>query len=343
MEINWNVIAEEFQNNLSKNFWNDELKIMNQEAPYSEGCNARFCYWWQAHVVDILVDGYLRTKELRYIEKIDILLEGVVIQNKGDLYNNFYDDMEWMALALLRAYDATGKEKYKAYVIELWEDIKTAWNSNMGGGMSWKKDQLDYKNTPANAPAAILAARLFQRFKNEEDLKWALLIYYWNRDNLVDLETGFVWDGLNRLGDGKIDKDWEYTYCQGVFLGAALELYKITNKESFLNDSKKTADAAIKRLTDPQSGLLPDEGKDDCGLFKGIFIRYLAQLIIERPETSNFKVMLESNAKSLYNYGMSKTSGLISNSWKEEPIGSVQLSTQLSGVMLMEIMDLLKC
>lgn len=72
--------------------------------------------------------------------------------------------MEWTALALLRAYRVTGHEAYLNAVLDLWEDIKTAWNEQLGGGLAWKKDQLDYKNTPANAPAVILAARLYELF-----------------------------------------------------------------------------------------------------------------------------------------------------------------------------------
>ena len=139
--------------------------------------------------------------------------------NGETLLHNYYDDMEWMALALLRVYDATGREEDKEAVLVLWESIKTAWNDHMGGGMAWKKDQLDYRTPPPNAPASILASRLYQRFRRPEDLEWARKIYQYNK-SLVDPDTGFVWDGINRLGDGRIDKDWEYTYCQGVFLGA---------------------------------------------------------------------------------------------------------------------------
>ncbi|MFC3790482.1 glycoside hydrolase family 76 protein [Paenibacillus sp. GCM10012307] len=82
---------------------------------------------------------------------------------------------------------------------------------------------VDCKNTPANAPAAILAARLFRRRGDAADLEWAKRIYAWNKDNSADPESGFVWDGMNRLGNGEIDKDWAFTYCQGVFIGAGLE------------------------------------------------------------------------------------------------------------------------
>ena len=56
------------------------------------------------------------------------------------------------------------------------------------------------------------------------DLEWARRIFEWQRQTLVDPETGLVWDGINRQGDGRIDKDWKFTYCQGVYIGAAVEL-----------------------------------------------------------------------------------------------------------------------
>ena len=34
-------------------------------------------------------------------------------------------------------------------------------------------------------------------------------------------------------------KNWIFTYNQGTFLGAALELYKITGEKGYLNDAKK--------------------------------------------------------------------------------------------------------
>src|SRR5690606_39804151 len=68
-------------------------------------------------------------------------------------------------------------------------------------------------------------------FGNEEDLDWAIKIYDWQKRMLVDPVTGFVWDGMNREGDGKIDKDWKFTYCQGVYIGAGLELYRHRSEE----------------------------------------------------------------------------------------------------------------
>src|SRR5690625_7618277 len=94
---------------------------------------------------------------------------GVRIQNGNTFLNEYDDDMEWNALAMLRAYQVTGEEGFKNDVDTIWQDIKEGWNSIMGGGIAWRKSQLYYKNTPANGPAAILAARLYREFGNEAD------------------------------------------------------------------------------------------------------------------------------------------------------------------------------
>src|SRR5690625_7385194 len=100
--------------------------------------------------------------------------------------------MEWNALAMLRAYQVTGEEGFKNDVDTIWQDIKKGWNSIMGGGIAWRKSQLYYKNTPANAPAAILAARLYRESGNEEDKEWVLKIDEWLKDVLYDDESGRV-------------------------------------------------------------------------------------------------------------------------------------------------------
>lgn len=334
----WDCRADQAQESLYTNFWNNDIGVMNQALPESNPNNDHPIYWWHAHVIDVLVDGYNRTKDTKYLYRLEDMFDGVKRFNGDTLHHNFYDDMEWMALALLRAWDLTGVEKFKVDVLDLWEDIKTAWNTNMGGGMAWKKDQLDYKNTPANAPASILACRLYQRFHDEENLEWAKRIYEWNKTNLVDPESGFVWDGLNREGHGNIDKDWEFTYCQGVFIGAAIELYRYSNDYSYIESAKKTALAAIDKLTDSSTGMLKDEGNGDCGLFKGIFVRYINELIKVCPDFTPIVNLIEINARTLWENGRDSKNGIFSQSWSTRPEEMIDLSTHLSGIMLVEMM-----
>lgn len=322
------------QDALWKYFWNEDKQYLNQRTPYTE--EDKFIYWWQAHAVDVLMDGYLRTGDSLYIERIEKLYDGVLKENGGTFIHNWVDDMEWWALALLRLWDVTGDEKYLNNVKEIWEDIKTAWNAHMGGGIAWQKKQLDYKNTPANAPAAMIAFRLYRRFKNPEDLKWGEKIYNWTYENLVDKETGFVWDGMNRLGDGKIDYAWEFTYNQGVFMQAALEYYRITGNYIYKAAAVKTCMEAERRLAKENNGIFPYEGPDDCGLFRGIYFRYAYELYEACPELSEVKAILMRNAEAISEKGMS-VDGLTGPDFSKTPEGTVDMAQHLSSMMALEM------
>src|SRR5690606_13244105 len=166
-----------------------------------------------------------------------------------------------------------------------------------------EKPSLDYKNTPANAPAVILAARLYELQQKPEDLEWAKKIYQWQKSSLVDSHSGLVWDGINRNGDEKIDKDWKFTYNQGVFIGAAMALFKQTGEQFYLNDALKTADFTISDGGMAPGGVLKSEGQGDGGLFKGILVRYLAALTrssaLADEKKAVYREFLRQNAVAL--------------------------------------------
>lgn len=326
--------CEIVQDSLVKYFWNQEENVFSNHYPSKQDEN--WIYWWHAHALDCLLDGYLRTQDHKYLNRLRKEYEATYRKNGNTFLHNWYDDMEWMALALLRAWDETKETQYKEQVFLLWEDIKTGWNDHQGGGLAWRKNQLDYKNTPANAPAAILAFRLYQRFNREEDLQWGKQILNWLMENLVDPDTSFVWDGINRQGDNKIDYDWKYTYNQGVVIGALVELYKIKKKEELLNRAIQIALITKKLLADPHGGILPYEGVDDCGLFKGIFVRYLCELILIKPELLELKEWLLYNAKTLINKGINEN-GLVGGDWTIKEEKRVDLAQHLSGIMLLEM------
>jgi len=339
----WRRRADEAQQALDAMFWNDAIRMYNIAAPCPDGkCNTIFHYWWMAHAVENLTDAYERTGDAKYERRLSQIYDGLLERNGGQWPNELYDDMEWMAIAWLRAYQATGTTRYKDAVIALWEDIQGGWNDHCGGGIAWRKTQPDYKNTPANAPAAILAARLYRAFGRESDWEWALRIHEWQTRRLVDPETGFVWDGMNRLGDGAIDKDWKFTYCQGVYLGAAWELYRITGDEKFRDQALRTAAAARATLADAD-GILPPEGTGDGGLFKGIFARYLGLLAAEAEDAEPWRRMLADNAESLWRKGrLEGRLPLFGERWDAPASYPVDLSTQLSGVMLLETLTKLR-
>jgi predicted alpha-1,6-mannanase (GH76 family) len=341
--IDWDKAADSSTNALIEHFWYIPASYFTEKNN-----NTNFHYWPQAHGLDVLVDAYNRTGDAAYKALMDAWFEGVPVKNGGSFINEFYDDMEWNALAMLRAFEATGDEKYKDAVETVWADIKTGWNTTMGGGIAWRKAMPYYKNTPANAPAAILAARLYKKFNKADDLEWSKKIYTWLRQNLFNQSTGWVYDGMNSNNDGQTNTTWKFTYNQGTFIGAGVELYTITNDQGYLNDALKAANFALtdNGITNFEDNLLRDEGGGDGGLFKGVFVRYLTQLILApgmvSTDRERYASFLKHNAETLWNKGTDKSYLLYGSYWKTPPGSTTDLTIQLSGTTLIEAAALLK-
>ena len=339
--IDWNVAADSSSSKVVYSYWNPTDKCFN----FWNTGQKDFQYWPQAHALDVMVDAYLRTNDNLYKTTINEWYTGVKANNGNTFLNQYYDDMEWNGLAMLRAYNATQDAKFKTSAIEVWNDIKTGWNNNAGGGIAWKKDQLYSKNACSNGPASILAARLYQQFGDAADKDWAMKIYNWEKEVLFNPGNGAVADNIDSR-TGNVQTAWIFTYNQGTFLGAALELYKITGERGYLNDAIKAADYTLNNLVESNDRLLKSEGTGDGGLFKGVFIRYFTQLILNPDLDSAVKkryiTFLNHNAETLWRKGTNKSLVLYGPYWGTKPGASSDLNTQLSGAMLIEAMALLK-
>jgi predicted alpha-1,6-mannanase (GH76 family) len=337
LSTEWGIKADSSSNAFIRNYWNPEEKYFNYG---NRGSKTEFHYWPQAHALDLLVDAWTRTGDTTFLTIITDWFIGVPQKNGGSFLNRYYDDMEWNALALLRAYQATGDEKWIRAAGEVWEDIKTGWNDHAGGGIMWEKEDRTGKNSCSNGPAAILAARLFRLLHQPADLEWAKKIFSWQRNTLFDTATGAVWDNVKeKEGNLTINKKWIFTYNQGTFLGAATELFDLTGDSLYLFDAIKAADYTLRSLVTPD-GLLRDEGNRDGGLFKGIFVRYLARLTrhhaIPPAIKKRYAEFLFKNANTLWNEGTDKKSLLCGPSWKTKPGENSDLTVALSGAILME-------
>ena len=276
-------------------------------------------YWWQAQVLDCLVDAYLRGPDPRRRARIARFANGVRIRNGKDWLNDYHDDMAWLALALQRAEQYGGVCRPGA-VPRLASALQDGWTEDAGGGIWWRlrdKYDEDFKNVPTNGPAAILFARL--RDPRAYDAA------RWIEANLVDPDTGLVWDGLHVGGDGAIREieTARYTYCQGVYLGACLELAAWGNdrrSDEWAERAARTVTSAATHMTvapsssprartcdeagregQPSAGpaladqcgdearssaslVLRGQGGGDGGLFAGILARYLTRAALTLPD-----------------------------------------------------------
>ncbi|MBC2008398.1 glycoside hydrolase [Listeria welshimeri] len=342
--MKWSEYANLAQQSLEKFYLADtKEQLLNNFYPTEnpEEDNKVFNYWWLAHLVEVRLDAYLRTNKQADLEIAEHTYMHNKTRNGGTLVHDFYDDMLWNALAAFRLYKTTGKKLYLEDAKLVWQDlVDTGWNDTMGGGFAWRRPQMYYKNTPVNAPFIILSCWLYNELHETKYLEWAIKTYEWQTKVLVR-KDGFVEDGINRLEDGAIDTEWKFTYNQGVYIGANLELYRITKEAKYLATANKTADISLKELT--EDGIFKDEGSGgDEGLFKGIFYRYFTDLIEETANKTYLDFVFNSCQILVDN---AKVDGylLMGMNWKEKTSGKIPYSAELSGMIALEMATKLEC
>ncbi len=316
-------------------YWDEANDLFHSRLP-ADSDDKRFDYWWQAQALDVLVDAYERSGDRIWLERGRRLFGGVVKRN-GGLTNDYYDDMLWFALALQRLHRHDPDDRIAAAIRHLWRDIRRGRNGHHGGGIAWRKQQADYKSVPSNAPAVILGARLFREAGRQENLDLAIGVFEWLEKTLVDPDSGLIWDGINRRGDGRIDRNWLFTYNQGTFIGAAMELHRATGERDYLEKAARTAKAAMSRLVD-ENGILREGGLGDGGLFKGIFVRYLGAFArMDRAKGGAYAEFLVRQAEALWKLADPPERPVFPAAWRGGPArGRNELGSQLSAVALLE-------
>ena len=308
-------------------------------------------YWWAAHAIDNYLDNYNRTKETNKLTKITQLLTGTKARNGNTLINHFYDDMEWMALALLRGCDAHSNlnRQYMSQVKNLFNDIVGGWDDVEGGGIHWNKNITGdgkTKNACSNAPAMILAARLYQHTEEEQYLDWAKRIYQFMYD-----KCRFP-DGVIKDHTGNNNHEVTFSYNQGTWVGGLLELYKITGEEHYRQTATELMDLLLFGKWYSPKGIMNERqnyNQADGGLFKGIFIRYLTQWILsgklDEERQFRYTKWLLDQARSAALAALNKTWFIVNPYWTSQyniDTDEHDTSRQQTGLMLMEAVDELR-
>jgi predicted alpha-1,6-mannanase (GH76 family) len=245
-------------------------------------------YWWQAHLLDCLVDAQLRDPQPERRTEINRQVRSHRLRNNFSWVNSYYDDMAWLALALQRAATVAGVERKRA-LPKLADQFVTAWVPEDGGGIPWRK-QDQFFNAPANGPAGIFLARYPDRLKRAEQMG------DWIDRTLIDPETHLVFDGIK---GGSLVRA-QYTYCQGVVLGLETELAARTGAEARARHQARVHRlvAAVNERMAP-SGVLKGAGGGDGGLFAGITARYLALVATTLPGDSADDAVARDTARSI--------------------------------------------
>ncbi|BBY18064.1 glycoside hydrolase family 76 protein [Mycolicibacterium litorale] len=227
-------------------------------------------HWWQAHLLDCLVDAQLRDPNPDRRQRIARQIRAHRLRNVGRWVNDYYDDMAWLALALERADRLAGVAQPRAERT-LCDQFVNAWVPEDGGGIPWRK-QDQFFNAPANGPAGIFLARYDDRLRRAQQMA------DWIDEVLIDPETQLVFDGIKA---GSLVRA-QYTYCQGVVLGLETELAVRTGDDEHAMRVCRLVGAVAAHMA--PDGILKGAGGGDGGLFHGILARYLALVATTLPE-----------------------------------------------------------
>jgi predicted alpha-1,6-mannanase (GH76 family) len=248
-----------------RSLWNlpgTQLGVVGWPATRRDRLFGTWHYWWQAHLLDCLIDAQLRDPQPGRVGRIKRQIRGHRLRNNGCWTNSYYDDMAWLALALERSDRLVGIGRPRA-LATLCEQLVNAWVPEDGGGIPWRK-QDQFFNAPANGPAGIFLARYDDRLRRAQQMA------DWIDETLIDPETHLVFDGIKA---GSLVRA-QYTYCQGVVLGLETELAVRTSDDRHPARVRRLV-AAIGEHMAP-GGILNGAGGGDGGLFAGITARYLA-------------------------------------------------------------------
>ena len=327
--MSWSGAADAAQRVLADRFWHPRFGIY-QRSPGRRRLALRlqWDYWIQAHALDVTVDAAARTGSTALRDRIRTHVGGILRRNGGRIVNRYYDDMAWMAIALLRADEVAGADT-GALVRELWADIRAGWDERHGGIVWRRDDPRPYLNTPANGPAAILAARLHRRYGDPADLDWARRMADWLQATLVDPASGIVWDGIHPCEDSGVDHT-VWTYNQGTVVGTEVQLWQATGDRGHLDRARATATAALNRYGE---GGFPVEGTGDGSVFKGILARYLGDLVRADPDGGQrVRAALTSSGTVV----AAAAEAPIGVDWQHPATSEVGLGSEVSGALLLE-------
>ncbi len=307
---------------------------------------APFNYWWQAHLLDAIIDSAWRslragdtTGARRSAVRGHRVLAGVWLRNGVTLRNHYYDDMAWLALAVERLAALDQYLSLTARQLSLGPARRTLTGEllqarDSTGGVVWNKDR-DFLNVPAAAPVALHLARTGHTREARTILDWIL-------QQLTQSTRGLILDGVRR--DGSIVDD-VYTYNQGTTLAVLLELGQPHDLERAT--TLVHAVAAHLTWTGSNSGVLVTHGGGDGGLFTGILVRYLA-LAAEHPglgtEVHDVATGLVLATSDALWEGRDPVTGFFPSTSaggeiRRAPDSRVELSTQLQAWMVLEMAD----
>ncbi|KAJ7578263.1 glycoside hydrolase family 76 protein [Mycena floridula] len=230
-----------------------------------------------------------------------------------------YDDVQWVALAYLRAGQFDNAKKYYNFASVAVDA------SFCGGGLYWSGAR-NYKNAITNELYMALSGYMYDTLGDATYLSNLQSTWNWLKSTPMRGSNGLFNDGLNSACGNNGQTQW--TYNQGVILVGLAYLYKHTGDETAVTSAFSIMDSVIASLT-VNGGLR--EGCEsttqnlcnaDQQTFKGILAYYMAWFlqITNRDNNSKYSNFLKAQGDKVLQNAVGP-SGFYSNLWFDHNAG----------------------
>ena len=158
--------------------------------------------------------------------------------------DRYYDDNCWVGQEFVNLYLCTRDTKYLDSALTAWDFVKSGMDDTFGGGIYWCEQTRNSKNTCSNAPAAVLALKLFQATKDSTYLHAGITLYEWVKSHLQDPADHLLFDDIKKEGGpaGTLGKA-KFAYNSGQMMQAAALLNRFTGQPSYLEEAQRIAES----------------------------------------------------------------------------------------------------
>lgn len=302
---------------------------------------------WNAYnTLEVLVDYAMATGDSVYLPLIISFADSKCSYDDAKFAG--YDDAQWTGIALIKVYKLTNQKKYLIKAIELWEYlVKNSWDETFCEGGFWWNVEETYKNAITNELSIVYSSMLYFVTKDEKYKEWTLKVWTWfEKSGMIAQVTDkkfikyLVNDGINANCKNNGGSYW--TYNQGVIIGGLVNLWHIFNDFKYINLAIDIAKSTINHLTidgvlveKPFYPIVSDNLNTDQQQFKGIFFRYLTNLIVCLPSSNEnksiFNGFIEKNLRSVAKFYPDFRIGTL---WHKQSLENFNAISQTSGLDL---------
>lgn len=153
-----------------------------------------------------------------------------------DRVDRYYDDNGLVGIDYIDTYSITHNPTHLEKAKQILSFILSGWDDRFEGGVPWVEGKKDQKPACSNGKAMVLALKLHEATGDEYYLETGERIYRWIRKYLLDRERNIIMNAWITEGEGHAQFD-PYTYNTGTSIQAAAYLYRMTGKQSYLDEA----------------------------------------------------------------------------------------------------------